>query len=717
VKQVLHSRAGLTVVRDVPRPPCPAAGVLVRTAYSAISPGTDRARLADTQRSLLQRARERPDLVRSTVQSAISEGVRRTRESVEEKLATEDAGGYSSAGRVIEVGPRVSGLRPGDPVACGGVGHAVHAEVVAVPRNLCARIPSNVALPPAALTTIAAIAMHGLRLSGVALGERVAVIGCGLVGQIACRIARSAGAEVIALDLAAARVEEAVAAGADNGVVVSAHAAPEVTELTGGAGVDHAIVAAAADTAEPLLLGAEVLRDRGALTLIGAVPVELPREPLYRKELRFQVSRSYGPGRYDPEYEERGLDYPLGQVRWTEQRNMEAILSLQARGLLRLDDLIDEIVPVERAEEAFARVTGPPAERPRGAIVLEYAEAAEEPQQRPAAPAAPARASDGAPAVGFIGVGDFARSVLVPALAAAGARLAVAGGGSGPSAEAAVRRLGFERAAPSAEAVIEDPGVDAVVIGTRHDTHAELARRALEAGKHVFCEKPLALDEEELDGVIGAARASQGILAVGFNRRFSPLLRELRDFVGRRGGAVNVVYRVAAGSLAPEHWAHDIEQGGGRIIGEVCHFVDCLAYIAGSPCTEVVAAGHGRSETPVQAIDNVAVTITHDDGSVGTIVYVARSEAGVGKERVEAFGAGGIGVLDDYRSLELHGEGAPRPRRLKRQDKGHAEEMQAFVEGVRAGRAPIPLDQIENVSRATLAVVEALRTGLPVRLA
>ncbi|MDQ3849360.1 MAG: zinc-binding dehydrogenase, partial [Actinomycetota bacterium] len=371
MKQVLQDRKGLTVVRDVPAPACAPGSVLVRTAYSAISSGTERSRVELSQKSLVGKARERPDLVREVVDRARREGLKKTVDTVQRKLADETAVGYSCAGRVVEVGGAVADVVPGDLVACAGAGHANHAAVVSVPANLCARVPGDVPLSAAALTTIAAIALHGLRLADVSLGDRVAVIGCGLVGQIACRLLSSAGAEVFALDIDARR---AAAAGADHALGVDEAARESVARATGGVGVDRVLVTAASSTSEPLVLGAQLARDRGTVVLVGDVKVDVPRAPFYMKELSFRISRSYGPGRYDAEYEERGLDYPVGYVRWTEKRNMAAILSLQARGRLRLEDLVEETFPVSRAEEAYARLMGPPEQRPRGAVLLSYAD-------------------------------------------------------------------------------------------------------------------------------------------------------------------------------------------------------------------------------------------------------------------------------------------------------------------------------------------------------
>ena len=722
MKQVLQNRSGETIVRDVPTPPCTPNGVLVRNAFSAISSGTERARVEPGRRSLVSRARERPESVKDTLVMARRTGIRNTRDKVRRKLAEEGPAGYSTVGVVTEVGSRARGLTPGDVVACAGAGHANHAELISVPANLCVKVPDAVPLPAAALTTIAAIAMHAIRVSDVRVGEHAAVIGCGLVGQLVCRLLKCCGAAVYALDPVSERVDYAVASGADHAVGIGPDAPKRIRALTFGTGVDHAIVTAAAPTNDPLLLGAEILRDRGALTLVGDVPIDMPRGPLYMKELTFRVSRSYGPGRYDVDYEERGLDYPVGYVRWTEQRNMQAVLELQNRGLLSLEDLVDEVVAVERAPEAYAMLTGPHARRRRGAIVLRYgADAPAGAAVQTDGPVSKARTATSlldSPRIGLIGSGSFARDVLVPAFRAAGARLELVGGGSGPSAAAAVRDLGFHRTAESDLAVIADDSIDAVVIATRHGSHASLATAALEAGKHVFCEKPLALTLEELQAVMSAAQGAPGILAVGFNRRFAPLLVDLREFV--RGvppvRPITATYRVCAGQVPASHWLHDPDVGGGRVLGEVCHFLDVLQYLADSPIAQVYASGHGDETSALKTRDNVVVTVTHANGSSGSIAYVARAAPTVGKERLEAFGPGGLGFLDDYRRAELHDASSSQRREGRRQEKGHREEVLAFLTAIRTGTPPVPLEAVGNVSLATLAAVESMRTGLPVRL-
>jgi predicted dehydrogenase len=723
VKQVLQDRSGLTAVREVPAPAVGDVDVLVRTLYSVISSGTERSRVSLSQKSLLAKARERPDLVREVVDRARREGVRATRDTVRRKLSEETAVGYSSAGVVLEVGRAVAGLEPGDLVACGGAGRANHAELVSVPRTLCVRVPAGVSPLAASFATIAAIALHGIRLAGVAVGERVGVVGCGLVGQIACRLLRAAGAETVALDVDPARLEQALQGGADHAFLADGASIREISGLTAAVGLDAALVTAAAPTSEPLRLAAEILRDRGELVLVGDVPVELPRGLLYEKELRLRVSRSYGPGRYDADYEERGHDYPMGYVRWTEQRNMEAVLGLLARGRLELADLA-EVVHVEQAAEAYERLVGPPEQRPSGALVLAYSQSADStptPTSRNEARESSwleLRASDRADAtrLGLIGPGSFAAKTIVPAFVASGAALELVGGGSGPSAEAATRALGFARTAASGDAVLADPGVDAVAICTRHGLHAGLAAAALAAGKHVFCEKPLALDRGGLESVLDAAAVAPGILAVGFNRRFSPLLSEAREFLAADTGSLVATYRVSAGRLPAEHWVHDLEQGGGRAIGEACHFVDALAFLAGAPVVEVFAAGHGADGAPLAARDNLAVTLRFAAGGVATILYSAEGAPRVAKERLEAFRGTRTAVLDDYRSLELVDGRRRSRRRSRRQDKGHTAEITAFVEGTRSGIPPVPLAEVANVSLAAIAIVESLQRGAPVRL-
>ncbi|MCX6387407.1 MAG: bi-domain-containing oxidoreductase, partial [Solirubrobacterales bacterium] len=596
MKQVLQQRRGLTVVREVPVPACPPGAVLVANSFSVISSGTERATVIGAQKSLLEKARAKPEAVRQVADMVRSQGLKETRRFVDRKLDETIALGYSCAGTVVEVGSAVRDIKPGDRVACAGVGHASHAEVVAVPSNLCAKVPEGVPLEQAAFGTIAAIALHGVRLAELSLGERAAVIGSGLVGQIACRLLSAAGVEVIALDLDPAKVEAAIKSGASHGFVADERAAANVIGASGSIGVDASLVTAAAPVNDPLLLAAEVTRDRGSVVLVGAVPIDMPRGPLYMKELNFRVSRSYGPGRYDPSYEQHGIDYPISFVRWTEQRNIGAVLDLIAAGRLDLSDLIEDMVKVEDAVEAYGRITSGEAGQ-RGAIVLSYNGSGDQLRSQPAAATVVPAASGKLEAtrkpvssvrLGLVGPGAFASGV-------------------GPSASNAQATFGFNRVSESADALLEDSGVDAVVIATRHSTHATQSARALRAGKHVLVEKPLALTAEQLEEVISAANESSGSLTVGFNRRFSPFLQQAKDFLSGEGPMI-AVYRVASGQLATDNWNHDIDVGGGRLHGEGCHFLDSLAFLTGSPIAEVSTIGFGRPDLPAQAADNLIIS-------------------------------------------------------------------------------------------------------------
>jgi predicted dehydrogenase len=722
VKQVLQDRSGTTVVRDVPAPPCPPGSLLVRNTFSAISSGTEAARVALSKKSLVGKARERPDLARQVIDRARSEGIRSTHQAVQRTLQQPVAVGYSSAGEVLEVGPAVSGFDVGDSVACAGGGHANHAEIVSVPTNLCAKVPNGVALETASLTAIASIALHSIRLAGTRVGDRVAVVGCGLVGQLALRLLLAAGAEVIALDTDIGRAERAREAGAAAAFVPDGDLPGRVREVTNGHGVDAAVVTAAAQTNEPIVAAAEIARERGTIVLVGDVPVQIPRSLMYEKELAFRVSRSYGPGRYDRAYEELGLDYPIGYVRWTEKRNMEAILELQRSQRLDLGDLVEEVLPVEEAPAAYDRLTGPAEARPSGALVLAYGRTSDlgrgdVGRLSAGVPAtAPKVKTKRAPVrIGLVGPGSFASRILVPAFARSGAMLELVGGGSGPSAEAAARHLGFSRIASDAGSVIADDDIDAVVIATHHSSHAELTIRALDAGKHVFCEKPVALTHDELEEVLAAAARAEGILAVGFNRRFAPLLREARRFIAAEA-RVSASYRISAGHLEKGHWAHELDSGGGRILGEVGHFVDALRFLVDADVEVVHAVAYGDQQTPVQARDNVAVDLAFASGSIGTILYVADGSPKLPKEHLEAFAGARTAILDDYRTLRLLGPTGTRKSGSRRRDKGHEQEVAAFLDGVRRGEAPAPLGEIANVSVATLAIVESMRTGRAIRL-
>jgi predicted dehydrogenase len=698
VKQLLQYTSGELAVDDVPAPARRPNELLVRTQCSLISAGTERAAVEQSQTSLVSKARARPELVRKVVASAREEGIATTYEKVRGRLGEPRALGYSLAGTVIEAGDGAP-AGPGEMVACAGAGYASHAEVVSVPRLLCARVPPGVAAGDAAYATVAAIAMHGVRIAEVGLGSVVAVVGLGLVGQLTVEILAAAGCVVLGIDPDESRAALAREAGAlsttDPGELDA-----EVARLSERRGADGVLITAASRGPAPLATATAVARERAVVCVVGDVALETPRAPMFKKELRLVVSRSYGPGRYDPTYEEGGADYPAGYVRWTEGRNLEEALRLMATGALRPSRLTTHSFSLADGPAAYALLGG---DEPSLGITLTYGDDADEtdrsvriePRRK-----SKRRVAAGAPRVAMIGAGGFAQGTLMPELAK-GAEIAAVVTSTGVSARTTATRFGAALATTDPEEVLSDPAIDAVVIATRHDSHAEYTARALAADKHVFVEKPLALDEAELAAVAQAAADSAGVLVVGFNRRFAPLAVRMRDAMGGHGPLV-VSYRVNAGRLPRTHWTHDPQVGGGRIVGEACHFVDFATFLCGAPPTSVHAAAVSGSSEPRD--DNVVATLGFPDGSLATIVYSALGDKSLPKERVEVLGEAGAAVLDDFRSLTVHARGAASETASSRQDKGHAAELAAFLEGCRSGEQPWPVADMLDVMTATFAI-------------
>jgi len=714
VKQVSQSmKDGRIEVLDVPMPTLRPQGALVRTAWSLISAGTEGAKVDLGQKSLLAKARSRPDQVKQVVDKVRSEGVLRTYRTVKARLEEQNPIGYSSAGVVTQLGELAAGLTVGDLVACGGGDYANHAEYAYVPATLCARVPEGVGLDEAAFATVGAVALQGVRQSGVTVGDRVAVIGLGLVGQLTVQLVRAAGCEVAGADLddgrcAAVAAYGAVAATSATGAV----AAQELLAAAGGVGFDAVIVAAGTKSNAPIELAGEIARDRGTVVVVGDVGMQVPRAPFYEKELTLKLSRSYGPGRYDPLYEEMAIDYPLGYVRWTEQRNMAEFLRLIAEGRVGVKPLITHRYAVDDAAQAYAAITDP-ASGSLG-VLLEYlGSEPERPRIEIGRPAA-GEPAQGALGVGFLGAGNFATATLLPALAT-DARFAPRGvfTPSGLSACDVAEHHGFAFCAGSPDEVLSDPATAAIVIATRHASHAALAVQALNAGKTVFVEKPMAITEAELDEVVEAQRESRGQLTVGFNRRFAPHVRKMVTALARRSSPANIVIRVNAGAIPATHWIQCPEEGGGRIVGELCHFVDLAACLAGAPPSRVFATSADPHKSPLLT-DNLSVLLNFADGSIATLVYTAAGDTAYPKERVEVFCAGKVMVSDDFKRLSLTQGGRTHTSRLQQADKGHRAEMKAFLD-LAAGLPPAELTFADCVSSmaATFKVVESLTTGAP----
>lgn len=697
MKQVQQNyRTGELTVAEVPAPRVPAGGVLVATAASLISSGTEKQLIDLAKSSLAGKAVARPDLVRRVVRNVQRDGLKPTIEKVFAKLDTPIPLGYSIAGRVIEVGRGCREFSVGDRVACAGAGLANHAEINAVPKNLAVRIPAAVDDTDAAFVTLGAIALQGVRQAQLTLGERVVVIGLGLIGLLTVQLLRASGCRVLGFDPNPARADLARKIGAD--IAVSGGLPEAVAGFTSGYGADAVIVTASSKSSEPLNVAAEVSRLKGRIVVVGLVGMTIDREPFYKRELDLRLSMSYGPGRHDPDYEQAGQDYPFAYVRWTEQRNMAAFLDLIADGSVTPKALVTHTFEIARAEDAYGVME---RGEPHLAMLLSYpAHAAPHAIGRRIERRAPTVQAKNR--VGFIGLGNYAKGVLLPALSrVAGVELATVATATGISAGHSAAKHDFAAAATDPEAVLGDDRIDTVFIATRHDSHARLTAAALAAGKHVFCEKPLALTRDELRTVVDAAAGASGVLTVGFNRRCAPLMLKAKAALEPRSGPLVMLYRVNAGAIPAESWIQRGE-GGGRIIGEVCHFVDALTFLCGALPVEaaaMAARGHG---------DAVSILIRFADGSTGTIVYSSLGDPSVPKEYVEVFAAGRVVQLDDFRELSIVRNGKASSHRSA-QDKGQRALVAGFVGATRGGGPPpVTLDELQAVTAATLAIEESL---------
>ncbi len=712
MRQLLQNmRDGKAAVEEVPVPIVRLGTALVRTAASLVSAGTERMVVEFAEKSLLGKARSRPDLAKQVLEKARREGVIPTVQSAFNRLDQPMALGYSSAGTIVELGADMEGFQVGQRVACAGGGYAVHAEYAVVPRNLLAPLPENVDFESAAFATVGAIAMHGFRLAQPQVGERVAVIGLGLLGYLAAQIASAAGCSVLGIDIDPQRVVLAASLG------IEAARRPDAAEagaaFTSNAGFDVILICADTPSSDPVELAATLARDRARIVAIGAVGLNIPRKPYYEKELFFINSRSYGPGRYDASYEEEGHDYPAGYVRWTEGRNLEAVVQLISRGQLKVAPLITHRFQIQEAAQAYEVITGKRQE-PFLGVLLTYPEQAEARGKKVEFPVERREGAD--VRLGVIGAGNFANATLLPAIRKVkDIELVGIASASGLHAQHAARKFGFAYAAAGAKELFTDPKISTVAILTRHDSHAELVVQALKAGKHVFVEKPLAIDRGQLTIIDHQLQESgMGLLTVGFNRRFAPLAQRLASFYQGRTEPMHIHYRVNAGYLPANHWTQDPHVGGGRIIGEGCHFVDFITFLVGA-APDCVSA-HALPDVGKYREDNVSMTFTFPDGSVGVVDYLANGNRSIAKERIEVFCGGKVAVLDDFRKLETVEEGKRKEVRGT-QDKGWKEEWVAFSGAIESGgEPPIPYKQLMGVTRATFAAVESIRNGGPVEI-
>ena len=718
MKQLLQNmKTGEAYIADVPVPRPGQGTALVQTSASLVSAGTERMVVEFAKRSLAGKARSRPDLVRQVLNKARNEGLITTVNAAMNKLDQPMALGYSSAGTIVQTGPGLHGFRIGDRVACAGGGYAVHADFAAVPQILMVPIPDGVDFEQAAFTTVGAVSMQGFRLADVQVGATVAVIGLGLLGLLATGIAVAAGCQVLGIDLNPERVALAKQMGAQ--MAVNRDEAVEAAQaLSRGRGVDAVLICADTTSNDPVQLAGEIARERARIVAVGAVGLEIPRSLYYEKELDLIVSRSYGPGRYDADYEEKGQDYPIGYVRWTEARNMESFLDLLYRKQLDIAPLISHRIPIQEGKQAYDLITG---KEPYLGVLLTYEDQPLPKENRIFNYQAPSvRVKPGEIlALGVFGAGNYAQSTFLPVIKRTG-EVAPVGivSASGVSAQHAAHRFGFGFSASEPDVILQDPAINLVAILTRHHLHTPQILDALRNGKHVYCEKPLAINLDQLKQVVAQIQLEeQPLLTIGFNRRFAPLAQHLKTFIETRQEPLFAHYRVNANFLPADHWLIDPEVGGGRIIGEACHFIDFLTFLVGQNPVEV--STQGLPDGGKYSEDNIVMNFRFPDGSLGVVSYLANGDKAFGKEYLEVFSGGRIATLQDWRKLEMINKGK---RKVKRhfllQDKGHKDAWQAFLNALQGEKQPpIPYDQMIGVAMASFAALESLHEGKPVQIA
>ena len=714
MKQILQSaRSGDLQLLDIPAPAAGRGQVLVQNHFSVVSPGTEKMAMEFARKSLLGKARSRPDLVSQVLRKVKQEGPLPTYRTVVNRLDSPQPLGYSCAGIVMGVGEGVTKFAVGDRVACAGAGYANHAEWVAVPENLVARVPEGLELDRAAFAALGSIALQGIRIANPSLGEIVVVVGLGLIGQISVQLLVSNGCRVLGVDIDERRIKQAMEQGAEWGARPDSLPPSWKESATAGYGADFALVTASANSAAPIQLSAELCRPKGRVVVVGAMPLELDRRTFYEKELELRLSMSYGPGRYDRNYEELGLDYPLPYVRWTENRNMQAILALAQRESIHLEQLDTETVDFSEAEGAYSQLAK--GERPNLAVIFKYDISSKPWRSLTLDNAQPPRGAKPTIGVGFLGAGNYAKAVLLPNLSkASNLRKISLVTATGPSAQRTAERFGFERCSTDPNDVIGADGVDAVFIATRHDLHARSASDALRAGQAVWLEKPMGLTPEEIGDVADAARQSGSPLAIGYNRRFSSHARAFADAFANRSSPLHIQYTVAAGPTPRGTWVTDPREGGGRVVGEVCHFVDLCAFIVGKVPLQVYASA--LSSDPEQD-DSITALIRYADGSVANIHYLAQATTELPKERIEASAGGITAVCENFKQTRILGLSKAAGVKGVNQDKGQANAVTEFFAAVKSGGpSPFLVDDLVATSRVTFAILESIRTSAPVTI-
>lgn len=705
MKQLIQSfKTGELGLFDVPAPVCEKNGALVQTTVSLVSAGTEKMLVDFAKKSMLAKAKDRPDLVKQVIDKMKKEGVRNTLEKVFTKLDTPIPLGYSLAGRVIQVGDELSGINIGDRVACGGAGYANHAEINYVPKNLMVKIPDGVDDIDASFVTVGAIALQGVRQTAPLLGEKVAVMGLGLLGQLTVQLLKANGCKVIGSDIDPDKMALAKKLGCDE-VCHASDLIAKCSEFTGGHGADAVIIAASTSSNQPITDAAEISRMRGRVVLVGMVGMDVPRNTYYKKELEIKLSMAYGPGRYDPEYEEKGIDYPYDLVRFTEQRNFEAFLGLIQEGKITPKELITHSYDFDNAMTAYDLLEGRIQEKYLG-IVLNYKRDIKLEDEKIVQRSEKKISSDKVN-VGLIGAGNFTKSVILPNIQKVGNfELVGLCTATGVSAQGTGKKYDFKYITTDSDEIFKNDEINSVFVTTRHDDHANKVLKAIESKKHCFVEKPLCIYEEELES-IKEAYTGETIVQVGFNRRFSPMAEEMKKSIN---GQISVNYRINAGIIPKEVWIQDRTIGGGRIIGEVCHFIDTCSFLCGSEVKSVFATTLNKADQSIPDEDNVNIILNYANGSTATISYYAYGDGSMPKEYIEVFGSGVSMQMNDFRELVIYKGGKANKEKSANQDKGFVNEFKAFKESVKTGNEAISFESIYNTTKTTFKILESIRS-------
>lgn len=705
MKQLIQSfKTGELGLFEVPAPICQENGALVQTTVSLVSAGTEKMLVDFAKKSILAKAKDRPDLVKQVIDKMKKEGVKNTLEKVFTKLDTPIPLGYSSAGKIIEVGSNLSGFNIGDRVACGGAGYANHSEINYIPKNLMVKIPDGVDDIDASFVTVGAIALQGVRQTEPKLGEKVAVMGLGLLGQLTVQLLKANGCKVIGSDIDPTKMDLALKLGADE-VCHASELIKKSNEFSNGYGVDAVIIAASTSSNQPVIDAAEISRMRGRVVFLGMVGMDIPRNSYYKKELDLRLSMAYGPGRYDPEYEEKGNDYPYDLVRWTEQRNFEAFLGLIDEGKITPKEILTHQFDFENAMEAYDLLEGKVKEKYLG-IVLKYKRDINL-REHKNVKISDKQITNTKVNVGLIGAGNFTKSVILPNLKKlSGYDLVGLCTATGVSASGNGEKNGFKYITTDSAEIFSNDEINSVFITTRHNDHASKVLKAIESKKHCFVEKPLCIKEEELE-LINENFSGDTIVQVGFNRRFAPLIKSMKKTLGNNPMSIN--YRVNAGIIPKDVWIQDKEIGGGRIIGEVCHFIDTCSFLIGNDVQSVFASSVNKADKSVPDEDNLSVILNYKNGSTATITYFAYGNNSMPKENIEAF-ANGVSIsLNDFRELTIY-NGKTNKEKNSNQDKGFINEFKEFEKAVTTGVSAIPFESIYNTSKTTFKILESLRT-------